>query len=88
MVVRVPRAYPLFEVGYKELCKKVYDYLALFSNLHVAGRTGMFRYYNMDHAIESGLDTAGLIIQKGNSPAECDEEELVLAGSEECDPHL
>ena len=88
MVVRVPKAYPLFEIGYKELCKKVYDYLALFNNLHVAGRTGMFRYYNMDHAIESGLDTAEFIIQKGNSPAADDEKELVLAGSEECDQHL
>ncbi|PKL52020.1 MAG: FAD-dependent oxidoreductase [Nitrospira bacterium HGW-Nitrospira-1] len=63
MVVRVQKAYPLFEVGYKELCKKVYDYLALFGNLHVAGRTGMFRYYNMDHAIKSGLTTAEKIIK-------------------------
>lgn len=64
MVVRVPKAYPLFEVGYKDLCKKVYDYLGLFSNLNVAGRTGMFRYYNMDHAIESGITTAEKIIKK------------------------
>jgi hypothetical protein len=42
----------------------------------------------MDHAIESGLDTAEFIIQKGNSPAADDEKELVLAGSEECDQHL
>src|SRR3972149_11129992 len=26
-VVRVPKAYPLFEVGYKELCDKLYGYL-------------------------------------------------------------
>jgi protoporphyrinogen oxidase len=88
VVVRVPRAYPLFEVGYKERCKKVYDYLSLFCNLHVAGRTGMFRYYNMDHAIESGLDTAGEIIRKGNRPDTVVEDELVLAGTEECDPRL
>ncbi|MDH4231371.1 MAG: FAD-dependent oxidoreductase [Nitrospirota bacterium] len=88
MVVRVPKAYPLFEVGYKELCKKVYDYLALFSNLHVAGRTGMFRYYNMDHAIESGLDTAERIIQKNNSFAGDSDEELAWAGAEKCEPRL
>jgi protoporphyrinogen oxidase len=88
MVVRVPKAYPLFEVGYKELCNKVYDYLALFNNLHVAGRTGMFRYYNMDHAIESGLDTAERILQKNNSFAGDSDEELVLAGAEKCGPHL
>lgn len=64
VVARVPKAYPLFEVGYKELCDELYDYLARFNNLHVAGRGGMFRYYNMDHAIESGIDTAEKIIKE------------------------
>ncbi len=57
-VVRVPGAYPLFDVGYKEACDGIYDYLGRFGNLHLAGRSGMFRYYNMDHAIESGIRTA------------------------------
>jgi protoporphyrinogen oxidase len=78
MVIRVPKAYPLFEVGYKELCKTVYDYLSQFGNLYLAGRTGMFRYYNMDHAIESGLDTAELIIRKERGQAEDEEEKLVM----------
>jgi protoporphyrinogen oxidase len=78
VVVRVPKAYPLFEVGYKELCKTVYDYLALFSNLHLAGRTGMFRYYNMDHAIESGLNTADLILSKERGSAEDEQEKLAM----------
>ncbi|HWR58436.1 MAG TPA: FAD-dependent oxidoreductase [Thermodesulfovibrionales bacterium] len=63
-VVRVPKAYPLFEVGYRGLCDKLYDYLARFRNLHLAGRAGMFRYYNMDHAIESGMDAAEKILGK------------------------
>jgi len=63
-VVRAPKAYPLFEVGYEGLCDKVYDYLGRFGNLHIAGRGGMFRYYNMDHAIESGIETAEKIINK------------------------
>jgi hypothetical protein len=29
----------------------------------MAGRGGMFRYYNMDHAIESGISTAEKIIE-------------------------
>jgi len=61
-VVRVQKAYPLFEVGYADICKVIYDYLSLFKNLHIAGRGGMFRYYNMDHAIESGINTAETII--------------------------
>ena len=62
-VVRVPNAYPLFEVGYKRHCNEIHDYLSRFKNLHVAGRGGMFRYYNMDHAIESGIDAAEKIIK-------------------------
>jgi protoporphyrinogen oxidase len=80
-VVRVAKAYPLFEVGYKELCNELYEYLGRFENLHVAGRSGMFRYYNMDHAIESGMETAEKILQKTYPAAEKDEGgELVLAG--------
>lgn len=67
VVVRVPKAYPLFEVGYKELCDEIYDYLGMFSNLNIAGRSGMFRYYNMDHAIESGIETAEKIFKKADS---------------------
>jgi protoporphyrinogen oxidase len=63
-VVRVPGAYPLFDVGYKEACDEIYDYLGRFENLHLAGRSGMFRYYNMDHAIESGINTAEKILGK------------------------
>jgi len=62
-VVRVPKAYPLFEVGYEELCDTLYGYLSKFTNLHIAGRSGMFRYYNMDHALESGISTAEKIIK-------------------------
>jgi protoporphyrinogen oxidase len=81
-VVRAARAYPLFEVGYKELCDELYDYLGRFENLHLAGRTGMFRYYNMDHAIESGITTAERIIGKVNGFAAEDDgaASLVFAG--------
>ena len=64
-VVRVPRAYPLFEVGYEGLCDTLYGYLSRFRNLHLAGRSGMFKYYNMDHAIESGITTAQKIMANG-----------------------
>jgi protoporphyrinogen oxidase len=81
-VIRAAKAYPLFEVGYKELCDELYGYLERFGNLHIAGRGGMFRYYNMDHAIESGIRTAEKILEKTELSKEGDEGgELVLAGS-------
>ena len=63
-VVRVPKAYPLFEVGYEKHFDEIAAYLAGFENLHIAGRSGMFRYYNMDHAIESGLAAAEKILKR------------------------
>jgi protoporphyrinogen oxidase len=81
-VIRAAKAYPLFEVGYKELCDELYEYLDMFENLHISGRGGMFRYYNMDHAIESGMLTAEKIIEKTALSGEEDEGgDLVLAGS-------
>ena len=64
VVVRVPCAYPMFEIGYAGACAVISDYLAQFSNLHVIGRTGGFRYCNMDHAIESGLDAAQTVLAR------------------------
>ncbi|MEW6109359.1 MAG: FAD-dependent oxidoreductase [Nitrospirota bacterium] len=84
-VVRAPKAYPLFEVGYKKICDEIYDYLSRFKNLHISGRSGMFRYYNMDHAIESGINTAEKIIKKFSGQTGYDDEKLVLTGSEKCD---
>ncbi len=63
-IVRVPKAYPIFEVGYAEYHTKILRYLENFKNLHVVGRSGMFRYYNMDHTIESGIEAAEEIISK------------------------
>lgn len=62
-VVRVPRAYPLFQVGYREHYETIMDYLKRFRNLHVIGRGGMFRYHNMDHAMESGIEAAEAILK-------------------------
>lgn len=64
LVLRVPNAYPLFEIGYEKHLVILYEYLARFTNLHIAGRAGMFKYYNMDHAIDSGMKTAEKILEK------------------------
>jgi protoporphyrinogen oxidase len=64
LVLRVPKAYPLFEVGYEVHCRKIYDYLGGFRNLSLAGRAGMFKYSNMDHAMREGTEAAREIIRK------------------------
>jgi protoporphyrinogen oxidase len=63
-VVRVPRAYPILDIGYRERYNVITDYLAGIKNLHVAGRGGTFQYLNMDHAIESGMEAAEALVRK------------------------
>lgn len=82
-VVRAGRAYPLFEVGFEKNCATIIDYLDRFENLHLAGRIGLFKYYNMDHAIGSGISAAETIMSRSvrHENAEDDNGERVLVGS-------
>ncbi len=68
-IVRAPKAYPLYEIGYNEHYSKILSYLENFKNLHIIGRTGMFQYLNMDRAIESGIEIAEDILKKSPLPA-------------------
>lgn len=63
-VLRVVKAYPLFEVGYEIYHQKILDYFKNFKNLHLGGRGGLFQYYNMDHTIESGLEIGRSLVEK------------------------
>jgi len=69
-VIRVPKAYPLFDVGYPGHYARIMGYLNNFRNLHVIGRTGMFKYYNMDRAIESGIEAAEEILNRRHTEKE------------------
>ena len=60
-VLRIPKAYPLFEVDYIQKQKCIVEYLERFSNLELVGRGGQFEYYNTDHAMESGIAAAEAI---------------------------
>ena len=72
VVLRIPSAYPLFNVGYAQHCKTINDYLSTFDNLYTAGRGGMFRYYNMDHAMQAGFDVAkSVLLQQEEAKEAC-----------------
>lgn len=55
---RVPYAYPLYEVGYKEHLQKLVRYVNKIPNLTSTGRQGLFRYGNMDHSVAMGARVA------------------------------
>lgn len=54
-VVRAPRAYPVYRIGYREHLDRVVSFVRRFSNLQAVGRYGMFKYNNADHSILTAL---------------------------------
>jgi protoporphyrinogen oxidase len=64
VVLRIPRAYPVFEVGYTQQYETICSYLSGFRNLQFVGRGGSFKYYNTDHAMDSGLAAAKTVINR------------------------
>lgn len=80
LVLRIPYAYPVFDVEYCRHLRVLTDFLAGFANLHLIGRNGMFSYLNMDQAMESGILVAEKVMQgcraerpvvKNEVPASC-----------------
>jgi len=55
---RVDNTYPLYELSYAKQRKQVKEDVKSFVNVHLAGRTGLFWYNNMDNSIEQGLQLA------------------------------
>ena len=62
-VLRIPYAYPVFDLQYHRHLKVITDFLDTFDNLHLIGRSGMFSYLNMDQAMESGIMVAEKVIR-------------------------
>ncbi|HYL57435.1 MAG TPA: hypothetical protein VEU51_01090, partial [Candidatus Acidoferrales bacterium] len=58
-VVRQPKAYPVYDHGFRENVARVRSFLEVeVPNLQVAGRNGMHKYDNQDHAMLTGLMAA------------------------------
>ena len=54
-VVRVEDAYPIYDIHYQENIKTIQQHLSSYKNLFLLGRTGSFKYINMDTCMEEGL---------------------------------
>ncbi|HZK81868.1 MAG TPA: FAD-dependent oxidoreductase, partial [Humisphaera sp.] len=57
-VVRMPKAYPVYDPGYKERLDLIRNWLAGIGNLHCMGRNGQHRYNNQDHSMATALIAA------------------------------
>jgi protoporphyrinogen oxidase len=58
VVLRLRKAYPVYNLGYDEHMRILTDYMAGFENLANIGRNATFRYTSSDHYIDMGLKAA------------------------------
>jgi protoporphyrinogen oxidase len=54
-VFRVPKAYPVYDAGYRDALDVVREFVDGLENLQTIGRNGLHRYNNQDHAMLTGL---------------------------------
>ena len=66
-VVRMPKAYPMYDAAYKENVEVLRSWLAeQVANVHPVGRNGMHRYNNQDHSMYTAMLTVDNIVHGTN----------------------
>src|ERR1044071_5351361 len=53
--IRVPKAYPIYDVDYAERVRTIRGWLDGISNLQQVGRNGLHRYNNSDHSMLTAM---------------------------------
>ena len=78
-IERLEASYPIYRKNYPGQLDLARQQLAQFGNLHLAGRTGLFWYNNMDHSMENAMQlTKRLLRDSGHAEAE---EAAIAAGA-------
>jgi protoporphyrinogen oxidase len=54
-VVRMPKAYPVYDSVYAGAVNTIRDFLAGLNNLYLVGRNGMHKYNNQDHSMLTAM---------------------------------
>ena len=65
-VVRMKKAYPVYDHAYQENLAKVRDYLETIPNLQTVGRNGLHRYNNQDHSMLTAVYAARNVVGEKN----------------------
>ncbi len=65
-VVRMPKAYPVYDDAYQDHLRVVRGWLKHLGNLELAGRNGMHKYNNQDHSMMTALLAARNILGLGH----------------------
>jgi hypothetical protein len=54
-VVRVPKAYPVYDAYHREALAVIRKFLSPLANLQLVGRNGMHKYNNQDHSMLTAM---------------------------------
>jgi protoporphyrinogen oxidase len=65
-VVRMKKAYPVYDRNYTDSLDTVRNFLGTFKNLQTVGRNGLHRYNNQDHSMLTGIYAARNILGEAN----------------------
>ena len=65
-VIRMPKAYPVYDGSYQRGLSAVREFLTTISNLQLVGRNGMHRYNNQDHSMLTAILAARNIMGASN----------------------
>jgi protoporphyrinogen oxidase len=58
-VVRMPKAYPIYDASYRSHVDTIRSFLDTIPNLHTIGRNGMHKYNNQDHSMYTAMLAVG-----------------------------
>lgn len=65
-VVKMKKAYPVYDHDYTKHLQTIKEYLGRFKNLQTVGRNGLHRYNNQDHSMLTGVYAARNIFGEQN----------------------
>lgn len=68
-VYRLPYAYPVMLVGYRDNLERIKRYFQSLPNFHLLGRTGNFDYANADIVMEKSIDLVDKIFKNLPKPS-------------------
>ncbi len=54
-VVRMPKAYPIYDFAYRDCVARIRSHIDPIRNLHTVGRNGMHKYNNQDHSMLTAM---------------------------------
>jgi protoporphyrinogen oxidase len=54
-VIRMPKAYPIYDSAYRGHLEVIRNYIDPIPNLHTVGRNGMHKYNNQDHSMLTAM---------------------------------